>query len=437
MPGKKTVQIAALAAFSLLAGPTPASAQSNPNILLVIADDMGLDATTCYDVGANQATMPNLETLCAEGLVFENAYSAPLCSPTRASIMTGKYGFRTGVGSAVNPEADNGLSDDEKSLFDVLGQAQYSTALIGKWHLSDSPDDIDHPASLGVSEFFGIFTGGAQDYYNWTAVHNGAAAEVSGYTTSILTNRAISWISQQDQPWFLWLAYNAPHAPFHTPPSDLHSRGDLPNSRKAIRSDRATYYNAALEALDTEMGRLLNSIPPDEFQNTVVIFLGDNGSPNQVTGNLYGERGAKGSLFEGGTHIPLVFYGPGIKPGRNEALVNTTDLFATIAGLAGAEVRTRDSIDLWPVVQGGAGNRKYAYVEHFSDVPPRRENSHGWAIRDERFKLVSIDGLDEMLFDLEIDPFEEIDLLESGPTAEYKEVAAKLKDAYRKIRGEN
>lgn len=411
----------------------PSVASANPNVLLIIADDMGLDASLCYDVGDQQAPMPNLERMCADGMVFDNAYSAPVCSPTRATIMTGQYGFRTGVGAAIARDGGIGLSAEETSLFDVLNGTGYASAVIGKWHLAGSDATVDHPAELGVTDYFGVFSGATRDYFNWTAIENGEQVQVSGYATTVLTDRAIDWIVAQNTPWFLWLAYNAPHAPFHLPPTDLHSFGDLPTDEDAIAADRLPYYNAALEALDTEMGRLLSSMPADVRDNTVVIFIGDNGSPNQVARDVYGVRDAKGTIFEGGTHIPFIVHGPDVAAGRTDALVNTTDIFATVAGFADVDAPTADAFDLRPILSGGSGARDYAYVEHFSPAGPDRGDVFGWALRDDRYKLVAVDGQDPMLFDLTADPLEQTDLLAGGGSDSAREAAARLLAAYETI----
>lgn len=422
----------ALAIYFVAVTVTAADA-ARPNILLVIADDMGLDASACYAVGNQQARMPNLEALCRTGMVFDNAYAAPTCSPTRATIMTGKYGFRTGIGGAITPGNPVGLAADEISLFDVLNRTGYASALIGKWHLAGPQDGLDHPSALGVDNYFGFFKGRIRDYYNWEAVENGRSRSISGYSTSVLTDRAIDWIAAQNSPWFLWLAHNAPHTPFHAPPANLHSYGDLPDNRRSIRQDRLTYYNAALQALDTELGRLLNSMTAETRANTVVIFIGDNGSPGQVARQLYGERGAKGGIFEGGTHVPLIAAGAGISRGRNSSLINSTDLFATIAGLAGADAlpagAAQDSISFEAALAGGAGTRQHAYVEHFTQATPRGRGSLGWAIRNRTHKLVSVQGEDLKLFDLTQDAREATDLLSGKRAGQFSPVVDQLINA--------
>lgn len=410
------------------------TAHAQPNILLVIADDMGLDASPCHSVGDKRVSMPNLETLCQEGLVFDNAYAAPVCSPTRATIITGKYGFRTGIGAAIPRTNGRGLSVEEKSLFDHFNETNYSSAIIGKWHLAGSDASLDHPSQLGVQEYYGIFKEGTRDYFNWDAVHNGEKSRVSGYSTTVFTDRAIDWIAAQNNPWFLWLAFNAPHRPFHVPPQGLHRNSGLIDDERTIRADPLPYYHAALEALDSEMGRLLNSIDDENRRKTIVIFVGDNGTPNQVASSLFGHWRAKGTLFQGGTNVPLVVHGPNVKKGRSRALVNTTDLYATIASFAGLETGTRDSFNIRPILEGHSGVRKYAYVEHFKDRPAKVGNSLGWAIRDAQYKLVTLTGKQPVLFDLKADPFERTDLLTSDPSANTQSKAAELLSAYEDIR---
>lgn len=356
-----------LAAITLFTGISSAS-YAEPNILLVIADDMGLEASHCYDIGNQQTNMPVLEAMCAEGLVFENAYAAPTCSPTRTSIITGKHGFRVGVGGAIPKRGvSTGVPSDELSLFDVLAGSDYQSAVIGKWHIAGSNDGLSHPATLGVREYFGLYSGGIRDYYSWDAVYNGEPVKVDNYATTELTDRAIRWIAEQPESWFLWLAYNAPHTPFHVPPQNLHTAGDLPDDEESIQENPLPYYSAMLEALDTEMGRLLASMSEEVRENTIVMFLGDNGSPTPIGLPVFGPRRNKGSIYQGGTNVPFIVSGPAIKPGRTEALMNTSDLFATISTIAGVPATDTDSVDFSDLLTGKAetGARTFAYAEHF------------------------------------------------------------------------
>lgn len=378
--------------------------------------------------------MPNIQTLCDSGLVFENAYSAPVCSPTRATIMTGQYGFRTGVGAAIPPNGTNGLDSSVTSLFDVIADTGYSSNLLGKWHLAGAGASLNHPSEFGVSDYWGLFKGGVRDYNAWDAVTNGAEVKVDEYATTAITNRALDWIGAQEEPWFLWLAYNAPHTPFHLPPSELHSSGDLPTDEASIDDNPLPYYNAMLEALDTEIGRLLGTLDDD----TIVIFIGDNGSPNQVVGEIFGDHKAKATIYEGGTHVPLIVAGPGIEPGRTEAFVETVDLFTTIAGMAGAEAPAVDGYDFAPALTGKDLTRDFIYVEHFledrSDAKP--SDVFGWALREGDYKLVAIEDTEFELYDLAADPRELNDLLADGISDEEAAIVARLQTRAGGIRNE-
>ena len=189
---------------------------SSPNILLIIADDFGKDATPNYTEGSIKPTMPNLESLISSGITFDNLWSYPVCTPTRASILTGKYGLRTEV-----LQVGDQISTSETSIqeyLDINTQNEYATALIGKWHLSNNAQD---PSSMGIDYFAGLLQGGVQSYTNWNLVENGQSTTSSEYTTTKFTDLAINWVEDQTKPWFLWLAYNAPHTPFHLAPSNL------------------------------------------------------------------------------------------------------------------------------------------------------------------------------------------------------------------------
>lgn len=404
----------------------PAQASENPNVLLLIADDMGLDASKCYEIGNQQAPMPNLEKMCEMGMVFENAYAAPTCSPTRATIMSGQYGFRTGVGAPVAPDGSDELSVDTPTLFDALNKVNYSSNVIGKWHITGRQSGYDAPAQMGVSDYFGLYSGGIPDYFNWPAIEDGNVVQIEGYSTTVLTDRAINWIGEQDKPWFLWLAFNAPHSPFHLPPVDLHSFDDLTDSEDAVANNPLPYYNAMLEALDTEIGRLLASIDEDERDNTIVIFIGDNGTPNQIIGDLYGDHKAKGTIYDSGTRVPMVVTGPGIRQGRSDAFVNTTDLNATIASLAKTSTEAPDSVDFSSVLYGGEGQRDYVYIEHFTQRETKGGGIYGWSMRKGDFKIISPENKPAELYNLASDPLEQTNLLADGGSANLNAIKDEL-----------
>ena len=393
------------------------SIAKQPNILLIIADDMGLDATPNYSIDGIKPNMPVLQSLMSNGIKFNNLWSYPLCTPTRASILTGKYGFRTEV-----TNVGQNLSSNEQSIQNYLDgmNSGYSHAVIGKWHLSG---DISHPNTIGIDEYTGVLGGGVQSYWNWNLVENMQSSKSTEYTTTKFTDLAINWIGSQNQPWFLWLAYNAPHTPFHLPPSELYSQVGLASDQSSIDANPLPYYLAMLEAMDTEMGRLINSMSQEERDNTFIVFIGDNGTPNQVV-QTYPNRRAKNSLYQGGVNVPMVISGKNVerKGVEEEALLSTTDLFATIAGIAGSTIsEINDSKNFKYMFNApGITVRDYVYSEIGDDI-----NNLDHTIRNDKYKLMKFSSGNEALYHLAEDPLESINLLDANrlPLSEEAQMA--------------
>ena len=380
--------------------PTP----SSPNILLIIADDMGLDATPGYSVGTSKPTMPNLQDLMNSGVRFNNVWSNPVCTPTRATILTGKYGFRTNV---IN--VGDVLSTSETSLHKVLNTnaSEYSHAVIGKWHLSSDPT---HPTAMGVDYFAGLLGGGVQSYTNWDLNENGITTTSTAYTTTKFTDLAIDWVSAQSQPWFLWLAYNAPHTPFHLPPTNLHNQGDLPADDASIEANPLPYYQAMIEAMDSEMGRLLSTMTQEDRDNTLIIFVGDNGTPSEVV-QEYNSNRAKGSIYQGGVNVPMVISGKNVTRVNEteDALISTTDLFATIAEVAGtASYDSGDSRSFLDLLSSGnSKGRDFVYTEKYN----AQTQGPDYTIRNATHKYIYFNTGAEALYNLIENPLESPNLL--------------------------
>lgn len=390
-------------------GSVPCTRPEPPNILLVIADDLGKDASAQYPEGDDPPDTPVLDSLAQQGLVFENAWSSPTCTPTRAGILTGKYGFRTGV---LDPS--DALDSSETSLHEYIEQylpSRYRSAVIGKWHLTQGPRAVDHPAGFGISHFAGILGGGVDDYENWVLTTDGEQTDETTYTTTKFTDLAIDWIATDKQPWFLWLAFNAPHTPFHLPPQALHDR-QLDHSQEAIDANPRPYYLAAIEAIDHELGRLLDSMDEQTRENTLVVFLGDNGTPGPVAIDPYARRTSKGSLYQGGVNVPLFVSGVGVERpgGRETAMVNTADLFASLAAVTGVNVEeVHDSMSFTGLLESpGPARRDYLYAE--------RDDEGLWdrAVFDGRYKLIDFDNGRQEMYDLLTDPYENDELLDAG-----------------------
>jgi arylsulfatase A-like enzyme len=421
-------------------GGTGGGSGKRPNILLVIADDYGADASSLFpeitgDSGA--VPVPNLEALADGGLVFDNAWASPACSMTRGTIVSGLYGYRTGVTSvgAVLPTTTT-------TVFDRIAAdspADYGQAFFGKYHLGGGLFDpragvaypgsaqiLQHVRDLGIPFFKGILGGALTDYYSWNVYDsNGPATPTTTYATTALTNYAIDYIHQHevtrpDEPWFVYQAYNAPHAanggnsPYQVPPANLHSvdLSSVGNPAPGSSATNIPIFKANIQSLDTELGRLLGEV---DLENTVVIFVGDNGTPDPVKDTGTGVRGAKGSAYEGGVRVPFIVAGAGVtRRGREHSLLVTTDIYATILSLSGIDVsHVNNSYNLRPLFDDASASsgRTHSFSETSSGTSNRR-----WATKDTRFKLVSNLGQLE-LYDLVADPLEAHDLYGSAPYA--------------------
>jgi arylsulfatase A-like enzyme len=377
-----------------------------PNILLIISDDQGIDASAQYTISDDPPVTPVLNGLAESGIVFENAWATPTCATTRAAILTGKYGVNTGFNRTPGV-----LDPKHQTLQEYLSThaSEYASGVFGKWHVG--AHDANHPAIVGVEHFAGSI-GNPGDYFDWELTINGVSAPVYSYHTTVVTDLAIDWVSRQNGPWFAWVAYAAPHPPFHTPPKTLHDRV-LSGSDADIRRNPRNYYLAAIEAMDSEIGRLLNSLPEIERANTVVIYVGDNGSPRRVVdSNVYGSGHVKGTLNEGGIRVPLFVSGARItRPGEREsALVSVVDLFATIADIAGsATTVNNDSVSF----SGSFSDDQFAARSTVYSAYDGRDVK-GWTIRDARYKLLVTEEGGEQLFDLSTDLKESHNLLPGG-----------------------
>ncbi|MEM7200754.1 MAG: sulfatase-like hydrolase/transferase [Planctomycetota bacterium] len=402
--------------FGLWCG-AAAPAQTGDNVLIVVADDLGVDQVAAYGEGGAPPRTTNVDALAARGVLFRNAWAAPSCSPARACLMTGRYGYRTGVGS---PGAM--LSANEISLPEALDTAGsgYAHAWIGKWHLGGG---ATQPNVAGWSHFAGLTGGGVRDYYRWTRTVNGQSAITTTYATTQIADDAIAWIQSQSGPWLCVLAFNAPHTPFHVPPAGLHSQ----TLTGTPTTNSIPHYKAAVEALDAELGRVLASLG-SELARTNVIFLGDNGTPRAVTEAPFVRNHSKGTPYEGGVRVPFVVAGPAVSAGGREvsSVVAIADLFATAGELIGhqlvAPVIKSDSVSFAPYLANpSAGPQRAAiYAEGFTNgIDPLTD---GFAcVRDEAYKLIrryaASGAATEELYHLPTDPFEGADLFSGGLTA--------------------
>ena len=398
------------------------SQQQSPNILLIIADDMGIDSTPGFGINEDLPVTPTLDSFREKGLSFTNCWAAPQCSPTRAAIMSGKFGIKTGV---MRPPLI--LETSHTSLFTKIKEhsiTDYSMGLIGKWHIGgSSTSNYSHPKDSGVPYYEGVFTSQVPDYYSWTKVNSdGVEEQVDEYATTHLTNNAISWIENQTKPWFLWLAHVAPHKPFQTPPEGTYT---------TTPSNNRTTYLSMIENLDYEINRLISSMNAETLENTVIIFIGDNGTPGQAN-NYWPSGHAKASIYEGGIRVPLIIAGKSIER-INEvetSLVQATDLHATILELAGVPLLggTDNSLSLKPVLSfANQVSKNINYTDYESS------DIELWATRNDTYKLIEDENGREEFYNIIIDLKEETNLI-GNLTTEQETIKTMLQQEAQTIR---
>ncbi|MFT4622193.1 MAG: arylsulfatase B [Myxococcota bacterium] len=422
------------------------AAATPPNVLVIVADDLGVDKVAAYGVGLEHVPpTPNLDTLAEEGVLFEHAYAMPICSPTRATLQTGRMPWRHGVSRALSPRGTMHLPYSEITLAELLTQGtdgDYTSVALGKWHLGHGGHDIlNHATDQGYAHYAGQMgdfgedhtsDGSPQSYFLWEKNTDGELAWVEVYATTDTVNDAIAQLDTLEPPWLLWVAFNAPHAPWHEPPPELTSE---PVGATAIQRQ----YNAMVEAMDTEIGRLLAHLDAGPHaDDTLVVALGDNGTPPDATSAPFHETNAKGTVYEGGIRIPLIIRGPRVvEPGRRVPhLVQASDLFATVAEVANVDLSAspieHDSVSMVPYLTDPAtpAMRSTVYSETFGPVGRGPYTFVRRAVRDERYKLVQkwwlgLGSLYE-LYDLEGRDAEGIDLMAGVLSPEHRAVYLRL-----------
>lgn len=408
----------------------PVSAQQN--VILIIADDLSPDYLGCYGISTDTVVAPNIRGLLKNGIRFNNCWASPLCSPTRAGIFTGRYPFRTGVGNVITNPQSAQLDTAEMSIAKLLkyhAPVKYQTANVGKWHLHvQMPQKYTYPNKMGYDFYSGSFNGELTDYYKYARITNGKLDTVRTYATTQTVNDAIGWVKTLNpaKPFFLWLAFNAPHFPFHIPPSTICNTSGLSGTTADIRNNPKKYFKATVQAMDTEIGRLLQYLKDNNLMdNTNIIFIGDNGNDNRVA-QISDKSKAKASLYDYGVRVPMIVSGPAVvSPNRtSDALVNTPDLLATIADLcsfpnwknAVPASKIVDSKNMLPLIKNeSASIRDWIFTELFSNpVDP----DDGKAARNKDYHLIRWDNGKEALFKQSADQEENNNLLNSTLTQE-------------------
>lgn len=402
----------------------PFATAGKPNVIVIITDDQGWGDLSAH--GNTDLSTPHLDSLARDGVSFERFYVSPVCSPTRAEFLTGRYHPRSGVHST--SQGGERMNADEQTIADVFKAAGYSTALFGKWH--SGTQYPYHPNARGFGEFYGFCSGHWGDYYDPQLEHNGQPVKGEGFMIDDFTRRATEFMSQRHatgKPFFLCLSYNTPHSPMQVPDQwwEKFSHKDIalrPTGGKKM--DDLTHTRAALamcENIDWNVGRLLAKI--DELkitEQTLILFLSDNG-PNGPRWNG-GMKGIKGSVNEGGVRSPLLVRWPGKVPaGKRVAPISAAiDLLPTLAALADiplASPKPLDGRNLAPLLTD---------PEKATAIWPERKIFSHWggkiSVRTQRFRL----DAEGKLFDMIADPGQAKDVAAAHPaiTQELKAAAA-------------
>ena len=440
------------------------SAAARPNVIIFLADDLGWADVGFHD--GDQIDTPSLDRLAQEGLELSRFYTTPICSPTRAALMTGRDPIRLGVVYAViMPWSQNGIHPDERFMPESFREAGYQTALVGKWHLGHAQRTY-HPNERGFEDFYGHLhtevgyfppfrNQGGKDFQR-----NGVSIDDQGYETFILADEASRWIKARDKekPFFLYMPFIAPHTPLDAP-EDLKAKyKDLPDNREPARSkntDRSRLmsklmmrpsarpmYAAVVDAMDQAIGRVLKTLDDEGIaEDTIVFFFSDNGGAAYALGGADNVplRGGKGETFEGGIRVVSVMRWPGkIEAGaKMDSIMSVMDVFPTLAEATGVPVNPTFELDgrsLWPAIAEGKKIPREDYL-FFASETPLRGTKMLTAFNDD-WKLVQ--RLEESLLSIEVtnslfrikdDPYEYNNLAEDNP-----DVVADMSEALQRWR---
>lgn len=395
--------IGCLALALLTAGGTLLGAA--PNVLLIVTDDQGYGDFGF--TGNKQLETPNLDRLAAQSVRFERFYVTPFCSPTRAALLSGRYPLQGGVHGTARGEET--MRSAETTLAEILKKSGYRTGLFGKWHNGENYPFT--PNGQGFEEALGFNLGHWNNYFDPRLRHNSEWVKKPGWITDILTDSALEFIEQnRAQPWFCYLAYNAPHSPFQCPDREFQKY-----KAKGLDDTTACVYGMC-DNIDTNIGSVLRRL--DEWQlaeNTIVLFLTDNGpNTDRYNANL---RGRKGSLYEGGSRTPLLVRWPaGLKEPRVvETLAHAIDVLPTVCELTGVKAKTTFPLDgrsLVPLLHGQSDSwpSREIFIQNYARQDLHRTQG---SVVTQRFSAVNV-GRGWELYDLQKDPGQQKNLAEKA-----------------------
>jgi arylsulfatase A len=423
---------AMLLAAWMAAWPVQAQTPRKPNIVVILADDLGYGDIGTF--GATDIRTPNIDGLATNGIKLTSFYSAsPVCSPTRAALITGRYPRRLGIDHVFFPESFTGIPSEEVTIAEALKGNGYRTAIFGKWHLGHHRQFL--PLQNGFDEYYGIPYSNDMMGVAYLRGNDVDSIKVNQkYITQTYTKEAVRFIDEnKDKPFFLYITHNMPHVPIYASP-------------KFEGKSKRGLYGDVIEELDWSVGEVVKALKKNGLEeNTLVVFTSDNGPwlIFDVEGGSAGPlRQGKGTTFEGGQRVPTVAYWPGkIKPGTiYDDLATHLDFYPTIISLTGSQkTQTKkplDGEDISPVLFG-TGKRKGDEFAYYSNGIIEAYRKGDWKIRlpqkDVKIGNATIvPSADTLLFNLKTDIGEQNDLLKSNP-AKAKELLASLETYKKKI----
>jgi len=414
---KKTLLLGTIlpTAFTATCHSTPAT---KPNVVLIMADDLGWNDVSYNQSAEDKATRndlartPNIDRISADGIRFDRFYVQPICTPTRAALMTGRYAFRSGMASGVVlNHLDYGLPLDETTLGEVMKSAGYATYIVGKWHLGHSAPEY-LPTERGFDYHYGLYTAGDHFTRKWQGSHdwfrNRKPVVEEGYTTDLLGDDCVRIIENHnydDRPLFLYHPMFAVHA-------WNQSTEEYMAPYAHVKDDKRRGLLGLCAAMDKQFGRIIQTLEKTgQAENTLVFFLSDNGGCLHQAADSGPLRDGKGSYYEGGVRVPAFAYWPGkIEGGRTtDALAHAVDILPTLGNLAGAKMPEKplDGRNLMPVLTGTAedtGRREIVFMLEDSERL-RRGAIIQWPWKLRRTALENGPWVYE-LFNIKEDPFE-------------------------------